>query len=73
MLGQISLTMIAAVGLSLLIISGEVDLSIGSLQAVVALPLLIVMNKTGASGWGSSPPSPRACSSASSTACSSRD
>jgi ribose/xylose/arabinose/galactoside ABC-type transport system permease subunit len=46
-LGQISLTMIAAVGLSLLVITGEVDLSIGSLQAVVALPLLVVMNRTG--------------------------
>ncbi len=46
-LGQISLTMIAAVGMSVVIISGEVDLSIGSLQAVVALPLLLVMNKTG--------------------------
>jgi len=37
------MTLIAAVGLSMLIISGEVDISIGSLQAVVALPLLIVM------------------------------
>ena len=46
-LGQISLTMISAVGLSLLLISGEVDISIGSLQAVVALPLLLVMNATG--------------------------
>ena len=46
-LGQISLTMIAAIGLSLLMISGEVDISIGSLQAVVALPLLLVMNATG--------------------------
>ncbi len=46
-LGQISLTMISAVGLSLLLISGEVDISIGSLQAVVALPLLIIMNATG--------------------------
>ena len=46
-LGQISLTMISAVGLSLLMISGEVDISIGSLQAVVALPLLLVMNATG--------------------------
>jgi ribose/xylose/arabinose/galactoside ABC-type transport system permease subunit len=46
-LGQISLTMIAAVGLSLLLITGEVDISIGSLQAVVALPLLIIMNRTG--------------------------
>jgi ribose/xylose/arabinose/galactoside ABC-type transport system permease subunit len=46
-LGQISITAISAVGLSLLIISGEVDLSIGSLQAVVALPLLVIMNATG--------------------------
>ena len=46
-LGQISLTMITAVGLSLLLLSGEVDISIGSLQAVVALPLLLVMNATG--------------------------
>jgi ribose/xylose/arabinose/galactoside ABC-type transport system permease subunit len=46
-LGQIPITMIAAVGLSLLLVSGEVDISIGSLQAVVALPLLIIMNATG--------------------------
>jgi ribose transport system permease protein len=46
-LGQISITTISAVGLSLLLISGEVDISIGSLQAVVALPLLLVMNATG--------------------------
>ncbi len=46
-LGQISMTLIAAVGLSIVIISGEVDISIGSLQAVVALPLLLVMNATG--------------------------
>jgi ribose/xylose/arabinose/galactoside ABC-type transport system permease subunit len=46
-LGQISLPLIAAVGFALLLISGEVDISIGSLQAVVALPLLYVMNATG--------------------------
>lgn len=46
-LGQISLPLISAVGLSMLIISGEVDISIGSLQAVVALPLIVVMNGTG--------------------------
>jgi ribose/xylose/arabinose/galactoside ABC-type transport system permease subunit len=46
-LGQISLPLISAVGFSLLLISGEVDISIGSLQAVVALPLLYVMNATG--------------------------
>jgi len=46
-LGQISLPLIAAVGLSMLLIGGEVDISIGSLQAVVALPLIIIMNETG--------------------------
>jgi ribose/xylose/arabinose/galactoside ABC-type transport system permease subunit len=46
-LGQVSITMIAAVGLSLLLICGEVDISIGSLQAVAALPLVLVMNATG--------------------------
>jgi ribose/xylose/arabinose/galactoside ABC-type transport system permease subunit len=46
-LGQISLPLIAAVGFSILLISGEVDISIGSLQAVVALPLLVIMNATG--------------------------
>lgn len=46
-LGQIALPMIAAVGLSVVLISGEVDISIGSLQAVVALPLITIMNATG--------------------------
>ncbi len=46
-LGQVSLPLIAGVGLALLLISGEVDISIGSLQAVVALPLVYVMNRTG--------------------------
>ncbi len=47
LLGQISLTMISAVGLSMLVIAGEVDISIGSLQAVVAIPLVFIMNATG--------------------------
>jgi len=46
-LGQIALPLISAVGLSLLVISGEVDISIGSLQAFAALPLLVIMNSTG--------------------------
>jgi ribose/xylose/arabinose/galactoside ABC-type transport system permease subunit len=46
-LGQISMTLVTAVGLSMLLISGEVDISIGSLQALVALPLLVIMNATG--------------------------
>jgi len=46
-LGQISLPAIAAVGLALLVITGEVDISIGSLQAFVALPMVTLMNATG--------------------------
>ncbi len=46
-LGQISLPLIAAVGLSIVLISGEVDISIGSLQALVALPLITIINATG--------------------------
>lgn len=46
-LGQISLPAISAVGLGMLVISGEVDISIGSLQAFAALPLVFMMNATG--------------------------
>lgn len=46
-LGQISISLISVIGFSILLINGEVDISIGSLQAVVALPLLLVMNATG--------------------------
>jgi ribose transport system permease protein len=51
-LGQISLPLIAAVGLSVLLLCGEVDISIGSLQAVVALPLIVLMNRTGSFALG---------------------
>lgn len=46
-LGQISLPAISAIGLGMLVISGEVDISIGSLQAFVALPFVTLMNATG--------------------------
>jgi ribose/xylose/arabinose/galactoside ABC-type transport system permease subunit len=45
-LGQASLAMIAGIGVAIVFISGEVDISIGSLQAAVALPLIIIMNDT---------------------------
>jgi ribose/xylose/arabinose/galactoside ABC-type transport system permease subunit len=51
-IGQISLPLCAAIGLALVIISGEVDVSIGSLQAVVALPLVLVLNATGSFALG---------------------
>lgn len=46
-LGQASLVMIGAVGLGMLVIAGEIDVSIGSLVGAVALPLIVVMNMTG--------------------------
>lgn len=46
-LGQASLAMIGAIGLGMLVISGEIDVSIGSLVGAVAIPLVVVMNQTG--------------------------
>lgn len=46
-LGQASLVMIGAVGLGMLVIAGEIDVSIGSLVGAVALPLIVLMNLTG--------------------------
>lgn len=46
-LGQASLVMIGAVGLGMLVIAGEIDVSIGSLVGAVAVPLIVVMNMTG--------------------------
>ena len=45
-LGQISMVAIASCGMVLVVLTGEVDVSIGSLQAFVALPLVYVMNKS---------------------------
>ena len=45
-LGQASLPLIAGIGCAIVFISGEVDISIGSLQAAIALPLIVVMNHT---------------------------
>ena len=44
--GQASLAMIAGIGVAIVFMSGEVDISIGSLQAAVAIPLIVVMNHT---------------------------
>ena len=45
-LGQVSMAAIAACGMVLVVLTGEVDVSIGSLQAFVALPLIHVLNLT---------------------------
>ncbi len=46
-LGQASLAMVAGIGVGLLVISGEIDVSIGSLAGAVGIPLVVVMNATG--------------------------
>ena len=44
--GQLSITLIASIGFAVLLIAGEVDISIGSLLAFVSLPLIQIMNIT---------------------------
>ncbi len=46
-LGQASFHLIAGVGLAMVVIAGEIDISIGSLLGAVAIPLVSVMNATG--------------------------
>lgn len=46
-LGQASLAMVAAIGLGVLVIAGEIDVSIGSLAGAVGIPLVVIMNQTG--------------------------
>ncbi|MBN8999370.1 MAG: ABC transporter permease [Rhizobiales bacterium] len=45
-LGQASLALIAGIGVGIVFISGEVDVSVGSLVAAVAIPLITIMNAT---------------------------
>ncbi|MDW6020306.1 ABC transporter permease [Mesorhizobium sp. BAC0120] len=45
-LGQSALAMTAGIGVAIVFISGEVDVSIGSLVAAVAIPLIVIMNHT---------------------------
>lgn len=45
-LGQVSMAAIAGTGLVLVVLTGEIDISIGSLQAFVALPLVYTLNLT---------------------------
>ena len=44
--------MIAGIGVAIVFISGEVDISVGSLQAAIALPLIVIMNHTESLGLG---------------------
>lgn len=51
-LGQASLVMIAGVGVAMVFISGEVDISVGSILAAVAIPMIEIMNATGSMELG---------------------
>ena len=51
-LGQSAYAMIAGIGLAMVVISGEIDVSVGSLLGAVAIPLVEVMNHTGSLGAG---------------------
>lgn len=51
-LGQASLPLIAGIGCAVVFISGEVDISIGSLLAAIALPLIVIMNDTNSLALG---------------------
>src|SRR5438046_2712167 len=46
LLSQISMTAITAVGMTLLIIAGEVDLSVGSVQAFMGVVVMQVLNQS---------------------------
>ncbi|RUT32499.1 ABC transporter permease [Arsenicitalea aurantiaca] len=45
-LGQASLAMVAGVGVAIVVMSGEIDVSIGSLAGAVGIPLVTIMNMT---------------------------
>ena len=47
LLSQVSMVAITAVGMSILLIAGEVDLSVGSMQALVGVVVMTVLNDTG--------------------------
>lgn len=51
-LGQASIILLIATGVAVALISGEVDISVGSLVAAVALPLVEIMNATGSLSLG---------------------
>ena len=46
LLSVVSMTAISAYGMTMLMVAGEVDLSVGSLQAVVGVVVMIILNAT---------------------------
>ena len=56
LLSQVSMTAITAVGMTILLISGEIDASVGSMQAFVGVVVMSVLNSSsnlalGHRGW----------------------
>jgi len=51
-LGQASILMCLTAGVAIVFIAGEVDISVGSLVAAIAIPLIVVMNATGSLALG---------------------
>ena len=51
-LGQASILMLIAAGVAVTLICGEVDISVGSIVAAVAIPLIAIMNATGSMTLG---------------------
>lgn len=51
-LGQASLALITGIGVAIVFVAGEVDVSCGSLLAAVAIPLITLMNATGSLAAG---------------------
>ena len=45
--GQASLAVIAGVGVGIVVLAGEIDISIGSIVGAVGVPLVVIMNKGG--------------------------
>ncbi len=46
-LRQVSLNAIAAIGMTMIILTGEIDLSVGSIQALAGVTAVMVLNSTG--------------------------
>ncbi len=45
--GQASLAMIAGIGVGVIVLAGEIDISIGSLAGAAGIPLVVIMNNGG--------------------------
>lgn len=51
-LGQAAYPMLAGIGVALVVLAGEIDISVGSLLGAVGIPLIVTMNATGSLALG---------------------